>query len=154
VRGSFQPSAISGQRIVDGREPPVFIRRSTRRVVVGLLLLLAVVGLSGCTDTNAEYIQGDWFFSAPGVGGITSQTSVHTYWNFDAGTLVAHSCCKDRPGMSGDYRVVESEGDSLVLELFNMEGAGAEDGYQLRIVIDRSGEALSIQGVGPFSRTP
>ncbi|MCJ7550088.1 MAG: hypothetical protein MUQ30_10440 [Anaerolineae bacterium] len=120
---------------------------------MALLLLLAAVAV-GCTDRNAAFIQGDWFFGAPGVGGITRQTSVHTDWNFDDGALVAHSCCDNRPGMSGHYRIVESEEDSLVLELFNTEGAGVEDGYQVQIVIDRAAEALSIQGVGPFLRMP
>ncbi|MCD6285223.1 MAG: hypothetical protein J7M39_04830 [Anaerolineae bacterium] len=121
---------------------------------MALFWLVTAVGLSGCTDKNEVYVQGDWFFSAPGVGGITRQTSVHTYWNFDDGTLVAHSCCEDRPGMSGHYRIVGSEGNSLVLELFSVKGDGVEDGYQVQIVIDRAAEALSIQGVGPFSRMP
>jgi len=121
---------------------------------MALFWLVIAVGLSGCTDKNEVYVQGDWFFSAPGVGGITQQMSVHTYWNFDDGALVAHSCCDDRPGMSGQYRIVKSEGNSLVLELFDTEGTGVEDEYQVQIVIDRVAETLSIQGVGPFSRMP
>jgi len=118
------------------------------------LLLLLTAGVVGRTEESAAFIKGEWFFSAPGVGGITRQTSVHTYWNFDDGVLVAHSCCEDRPGRSGQYRIVGSEGNSLVLELFNAEGDGVEDRYQVQIVIDRAAEALSIQGVGPFSRMP
>jgi len=56
--------------------------------------------------------------------------------------------------MSGHYRIVGSEEDLLVLELFSVEGDGVEDEYQVQIVIDRAAEALSIQGVGPFLRMP
>jgi hypothetical protein len=147
VRDSRQRSALSSQ---------LSALRSWRLRcgLTALLWLVIAVGLSGCTDRNEGYIQGDWFFSAPGVGGITSVTSVHTYWNFDDGAVVAESCSEDRPGFSGHYRVVESEGDSLILELFDVEGAGADDAYHLQIVIDRVAEAQSIQGVGPFSRMP
>ena len=147
VRDSGQRSALSSQ---------LSALRSWRLRcgLVALLWLVVAVGLSGCTDRNEVYVQGDWFFSAPGVGGITPATSVHTYWNFDDGAVVAQSCFEDRPGFSGHYRVVESEGGSLVLELFDVEGAGAADAYYVQIVIDRVAEALSIQGVGPFSRMP
>jgi hypothetical protein len=147
VRNGGQRSALSSQLLA---------LRSWRMRwgLLALLWLVLAVGLSGCADRNEVYVQGDWFFSAPGVGGITSVTSVHTYWNFDDGAVVAESCSEDRLGFSGHYRVVESEGDSLVLELLDVEGAGADDAYHLQIVIDRVAEALSIQGVGPFSRMP
>lgn len=125
-----------------------------RRIVLLFGVLGLVVGLSGCRDPNLAFIQGDWFFSVPGVAGITPQSSVHTYWQFDDGKFMAHSCCADRPGMAGSYRVVESGEDVLTLELYDVEGPGAQEGYELTVRIQREAGSISLQGVGPFERAP
>lgn len=121
---------------------------------VFVLLLLTSLTLSGCTDKNEAYIQGDWFFSAAGVVGVTDQTNVHTYWHFGDGRVGAHSCSDDYPDINAHYRVVESDRDALLLELFDIEEGAVEEGYQMQIVIDRAADSLSIQGVGPFEEIP
>ncbi len=125
-----------------------------RWVVPASVLLIVVVCLSGCRDSRERFIQGDWTYSVPSVGGVTSQTVVHTFWRFDDGTFQAHSCCDNRPGMEGQYRVVDSDEDTLVLELFDIEGAGPDDGYELTVVINRDGDSMKLQGEGPFLRFP
>jgi hypothetical protein len=123
-----------------------------RRVILALCLLAAAAVLSGCTDSNEAFIQGNWLNSSPSVGGVTTESSVHTFWHFEDGSVDANSCCESRPGMVGRYRVVESEDDVLILNLYDIEDETGLQSYELRIKIDRERETLFLQGAGPFIR--
>ena len=115
----------------------------------------------GCdSNPHESFIQGTWVYSAPSVGGVTPQSSVHTRWTFDDGAVDATSCCADRPGFSGRYRVVEDEGDTLVLEIFDVEGAAPDEaetedessGYRVSLKLNREADTLYVEGTGPFVR--
>jgi hypothetical protein len=116
------------------------------------ILLFAATLLVGCGDRNEGFIQGNWLYSEPSVGGVTVQSAVHTYWTFSRGRVSAHSCCDFRPGMTGRYRILQSEGDALTLELYELEGGTDVDTYQIEVGINRDRDTLTIQAVGPFSR--
>ena len=123
-----------------------------RRVVLVLCLLVAAVSLSGCRDRNESFIQDSWFYSAPSVGGVTTESSVHTFWHFEDGSVDANSCCESRPGMNGSYRIIKSEGNLLILEIYDIEDETGLQSYELQIEIDRERETLLLQGTGPFVR--
>ena len=121
--------------------------------VLGVAALIVVAALSaGCTDRNETFIQGSWLYSEPTVGGVGTASSVHTFWTFDHGSFDANSCCENRGSMQGSYRIVESNDDTLVLDLYDIEDdAGTED-YTLTIKLDRERGALFLQGTGPYLR--
>lgn len=112
--------------------------------------LVAVLALMACARSDEAYIQGTWIYSAPSVGGIAPQSSVHTLWTFDDGRVVASSCCEFRPGFEGRYRVIQSEEDALTLHIYDMQGPGAAEPFDLHIIIDRDRQTLTVEGVGPF----
>jgi hypothetical protein len=94
--------------------------------------------LTGCRDENVQFIQGNW-----------ANGDVHYYseWIFDRGSYVQQSTIGvgNNQYQSGNYQVIESDGDSLILELYNKTvGDPLEDRTQIKIQIDRDNDAIKI----------
>ncbi len=120
---------------------------------VWTLLLLLTIGLAGCRpDPNVQFIQGDWYFNDPHLSSVAGESSLETVWTFDRGTYSMYACCFARAQETGWYEVLESEGDTLVIELSNRNGVPNSERFSVGIEIDRTAGTIEIQGSGPFER--
>lgn len=97
-------------------------------------------------DTNAQFIQGQWSYSEDLGGGFASVLT----WDFRNG----HFTLEGYPPLfqEGDYRVVKSEGDIVILRLVNQSGDLPTDDREIEIILDRTAETLMIDGQGLFHR--
>lgn len=97
-------------------------RNSRRFFLLGLVCLLLV--LAGCqNDPNVAYIQGIWSYEDLHLKPIVGEEHLIIRWIFDGGTFANEACCfGGETNMYGSYRVLESEEDSLTLELYNIKG--------------------------------
>jgi hypothetical protein len=123
------------------------LRRLALAWCVLILPALACSAVEQVTpDTNAQFIQGQWSYSEDLGGGFASVLT----WNFRAG----HFTLEGYPPLfqEGDYRVVKSEGDTVILRLVNQSGDLSTDDRDIEIILDRSAETLMIDGQGPFHR--
>jgi hypothetical protein len=110
------------------------------------LLLAACAG-----DPNETYIQGTWYNDDPHIRQVVGEPYQETLWTFDRGAYSTSGCCFVRSEDSGRYEIVESEGDTLTLELFD-PGNPEVDRVQIKITIDREAGTLQILRAGPFTR--
>lgn len=120
------------------------------------LLALAFAGavlVVGCADANDKFIQGTWYYKDAHLNSISGETFLEIDWTFAGGSFELYSCCfNGRIHQTGRYRIKESDGDVITLELFNIKGGGTRGPAELQIVIDREADTLSIQGAQGFTR--
>jgi hypothetical protein len=110
---------------------------------IPLLIIFAglVFVLTACSDPNDQFIQGKW---ADGNAHYWSE------WNFESGTYSYEfddTHASDYRFYIGEYIVLESGTDYIVLELINQQGGftSIEDKDILRIDIDRDADKLKIR---------
>lgn len=127
----------------------------TNRLFSSLCLLIAVLLgliLSGCKpDPNVAFIQGIWYYNDPHIQEVVGESFQETTWTFLRGAYQLYSCCFVEQEQRGGYQVIESQGDKIVLELFNPGKFNAER-TSIQIRIDRVNDTVTIQGNGPFTR--
>lgn len=112
---------------------------------IWLTILLALAGtLAACSNPNLDFIQGQW-----------ERGNVHYYdsWIFDGGEFL-HQTGIDmiNPRIeTGSYALLESQGNELVLELYNLQdtySTYSENRREIKIVISReTGEAKIGRGM-------
>jgi len=123
------------------------------RLVVGLAWVWLTVLAAGCAgDPNEGFIQGSWYFNDPHLRQVVGESALETTWTFDRGVYQVYSCCFVRFSQSGRYAILESQGDTLVLELFNRDGDISSERTSIKLLIDRENQTLKIQIGGPFTR--
>jgi len=123
------------------------------RLVVGLAWVGLTVLAAGCAgDPNDGFIQGSWYFNDPHLKQVVGESALETTWTFDRGAYQVYSCCFVRSSQSGRYAILESQGHTLVLELFNRDGDFTSERTSLKLLIDREDQTLQIQRTGPFTR--
>ncbi len=105
---------------------------------------------TGCAlDPNEQFIQGRWEFV--NTTGDDRSGPLHFYWSwvFDRGTffeerLLGVSAINEY--MQGRYRIVSSEGDRMVIEIYDLHGTlEYEENAQLWIEIDREADRIRIR---------
>ena len=121
----------------------------TRLTCFSIIIALLLASCAG--DPNENFIQGTWYHDDPHIRQVVGESFQETLWTFDRGTYSTYGCCFLRAESSGRYEIVESEGDSLIIELFNL-GKPNADRVQVKITIDREAGTLDIQRAGPFTR--
>lgn len=124
------------------------------RIAGILLVLLAITSLTAaCTDKNDQFIQGRWYYRDPHLDSVSGEQHLEIEWLFDRGTFEYYACCFNVDELlKGRYRIKESADDVITLELFNVGGRGLGIASEIRIVIDRDTDTLSIMGGRPFTR--
>jgi hypothetical protein len=128
------------------------MRTVTRRTAT-LLLLAAAAWLGGCRmDANETFIQGSWYFSDPHLQQVISESQLEVFWSFDRGTFEQYACCFAKQQMWGRYQILQSEGDTMILELFNINGDLNSEPIDVRVTLDRQQNTIKIQRQGPFTR--
>jgi hypothetical protein len=131
------------------RPPPG--KTASKTILLGLIFLL--VFLSACTpDENEAFIQGTWFYNSLHIQEQVGESFLEVYWTFDGGNYETYSCCFQEFQQYGRYDIVESEGDRLVLELFNIDGKFNSERVQILVKIDRQADTISLLRGGPFTR--
>jgi hypothetical protein len=121
-------------------------------IFLGIGLLSSLLG--ACTpDPNDLFIQGNWYFNDPHLLSVVGETYSETFWNFDRGTYETYACCFVKFQQFGRYDILESEGNKLILEMFNTNGKFNSERFQIGIRIDRQEGTITIGPTGPFTRT-
>jgi hypothetical protein len=129
-----------------------------------LLVLIALsVFLGGCkSDPNEDFIQGTWYHNDPHLANLSGEQQLESWWTFRqglVGTFEHYSCCFVEVVQSGNYTVLKSDEETLVLELFNVRGhlsgmsLEPDSTAEVRIQIDRQADTIKIDRTGPFIRT-
>jgi hypothetical protein len=112
-------------------------------------ILVTLLFLTACTlDPNDKFIQGGWSFVNESGDYRSGSTHVYFVWQFSNGTFfVQQEVILGKPLVSeGRYRILESEENKIILELFNVQGNYIpEEPYELRIEIDRENDTARIQ---------
>jgi hypothetical protein len=128
-----------------------------------IVFLVAVTMVLGCcaADPNAEFIMGRWYYNDPHLNNLSGESHLESWWDFRKGmlgTFEHYTCCFVKSYEKGNYRVVESDDTTLVLELFNVKGHA--EGYvqpmgdtrMIKIRIDRESDTIKIEREGPLER--
>ena len=127
--------------------------KKTPSIIYFLGFVLLAIFLTACTpDENEAFIQGRWYYNDPHLLSVVGESFQETYWTFDRGTYQTHSCCFARFEQSGRYNILDSEGDTLTLEFFNINGKLNSERYQVAVKINQETGTISVQGSGPFER--
>lgn len=116
--------------------------------VTHLVVLLAFL-LPACspTDSNEKFIQGLWTAS----GTIDDEHAWLLGWGFGNGSFTVQGYPSFQH--SGNYEIVSSEGDTLVLKLIKQKGDWPTADREITISIDRVNDTLIIDNLGPFVRS-
>ena len=146
----FEPGEPRAGNLND-MDPFTHMKTGAIPILLGMILLAAI--LSACTpDQNDLFIQGRWYHNSPHLLEVVGESYQETYWTFDRGTYQTHACCFARFEQSGRYNILESEGNTLTLEFFNINGKFNSERFQVGVKIDPETDTIRIQGSGPFER--
>jgi len=135
--------------------------RHRHHLSLGVLAILLLVSLSltGCKmDANEEFIQGQWYDNNDHLSNIPAESREETFWSFDNKTFEVYGCCFVEMEYSGYYRVIKSDGDTLLLELYQLKGQSAgivyspSDTLELTIKIDRQADTIELGKSDPHIR--
>lgn len=131
----------------------------TRLQWTALMLLFTALLLTGCkSDPNEDFIQGIWYYNSEHLANIPAESHQSDNWLFERRTFQNASCCFTKTNMRGSYRVLESEENTIELELYDIVGdqggAAIQEGTTvvLTIVIDRENDTLKINRAEPYTR--
>jgi hypothetical protein len=126
-------------------------QKSRLGLLMGVLALVAFL-VACASDENEAFIQGSWFYNSQHIQEQVGESFLEVYWTFDGGNYETYSCCFTEFHQYGRYAIVESEGDRLMLELFNIDGKFNSERVQILVKIDRQADMISLTGGGPFTR--
>ena len=119
------------------------------QVMAGALLILATLACNTMLplDPNERMLQGSWAQTRDQGEGHTS----YLKWTFDHGRFEVDGY----PPLhqTGRYRLMKSEGSTLVLQLYDQSGDWPVDEREIEIVLNSDGQSLTIDGEEPFQRT-
>lgn len=136
--GMISPTVIGGENL----------KGTGLRLCFFFILMGSILFLGGCADPNYEFIQGSWHFVHRRVEiGHQPGTDVQ-YWTFRGGTYKNYSCCIHEDTENGKYRVIDSDEDSITIELYDTVGSsGGNEDRVIKIVIDREFDTLKFDNM-------
>jgi hypothetical protein len=156
-----KPLFLIEVKAMDAHPSPLAVRR---RLMILLIFVSIALLLAGCKmDPNEEFIQGQWYDNDDHLSNLAGESRQETSWYFEDKTFEVYGCCFTTMDFSGYYRVVESEGDTLQLELYRLNGQNGNmifkdmDVIPVEINVDReadtiqfgSGDAYIRVGIAP-----
>jgi hypothetical protein len=129
------------------------MRLPSRAKLFLIWVLVLASFLAACTpDQNETFIQGRWYHNDPHLLSKVGETYAETFWTFDRGTYETYTCCFVKYQQSGRYTILESEGDTLILEFFYINGKPNSERFQVGVKVDPESDTIRIQGSGPYER--
>lgn len=148
--GDYPPSMLNEMVNLRRTKSILSGRRVWMWLAIGMLLLL----MAACTpDPNETFIQGSWYYNDQHIQEVVGESYAETIWNFERGRYETKTCCFVKFQQFGRYDIHESEGDKIILEMFNINGKFNSERFQLGILIDRDKGTINIGSTGPFTRT-
>ncbi|HSQ16898.1 MAG TPA: hypothetical protein VLM83_04300 [Anaerolineales bacterium] len=124
-----------------------------------LLILLLSLLLTGCKmDPNETFVQGQWYDNNDHLSNLAGESRQESFWYFDNKTFEVYGCCFVPMEFSGNYRILKSEGDTLQLELYQLQGQNSsmlyhsDDVLTITITINRQTDTIQFGGGDPFTR--
>ena len=128
----------------------ITILRNLRLLII---IAIALITLAACTpDPNEVFIQGNWYYNDPHIMTVDGESFNETFWAFENGTYETTTCCFTRFQQYGRYDILESEGDTMTLVLFNIDGRLNSDRVPIKVLIDREADTIKIARLGPLTR--
>jgi hypothetical protein len=124
-------------------------RYHLRKLTLFFLILLPIF-LFGCTsDQNEEFIQGTWSIVHEVSTGSSSTVNRSLTWEFSGGMFYREEefSALDIDQSQGRYRIIESDADVILLELYDIKGERFtynNSAVDLKIEIDREHDTLRI----------
>ncbi len=122
-------------------------------------IILFALLMAGCSnDPNLQIIQGSWFYEDPHLKVVEGQPHWIERWIFDRGSFANSGCCFGEVNITGSYRILESDENLLLLELYNMQGTQGtmvidrDTVTTMQVKIDPETDTLIIGRTGPYSR--
>ena len=123
------------------------------RIIYLLGTLILVSFLAACvSDENEAFIQGTWFYNDLHIQEQIGESFSETTWTFDGGNYEVYTCCFVESHQYGRYAILESDEDSLLLDLFNTNGKFNSEHFQINVQIDRDADTIRVLRQGPFNR--
>lgn len=140
-------------RIQGNNREMEFLQSQLKKSLLLMVLFVALLFVVACTpDQNDLFIQGSWFYNDMHIQEQVGESFEETIWIFDRGTYETYSCCFMEYHQYGRYDIVESQGDEIVLELFNINGRLNTERFQIVVTIDRQEDTIRVLRAGPFTR--
>lgn len=119
------------------------IRLKSPFLIFAFLLIPTLACALFISDPNEQFIQGKW-----SQGDSTDGHAWYSAYTFDRGSFTVEGY----PPLhqTGSYRVVSSVGNKLVLEFYNQKGDWGTQNNQTTLVLDRTGDRLSLDNGQSF----
>lgn len=125
--------------------------------IIMLTLFVSII-LAGCKPNPVvDYIQGMWIYDDQHLRKVIAEPHWIETWEFDDGSFANRGCCFGEVNIVGNYRIVESDENSVLLELYNMQGIQAntplqkDDRFQMKIKLNEDG-TLTIGSTAGYER--
>jgi hypothetical protein len=121
--------------------------------------LIAAILLTGCkSDPNEDFIQGIWYYNSEHLANIPAESHQSDNWLFERRTFQNASCCFTKTNMRGSYRILESDENTIELELYEIVGDQGgtaipdDTTIVLTIIIDQENDTIKINRAEPYTR--
>ncbi len=134
------------------------LRELPRFLLLAVVLSTLTGFVTGCMDPNLQFIEGTWHYDDEHLKQVAAEQHLEITWSFHRGRFAMTSCCFGEAEMTGNYRILKSEGDKIVLELYNQQGHEGghvitdAHSFQMNVALDRETGTLRIGRFGPYER--
>ncbi|MEK7441384.1 MAG: hypothetical protein AAB571_11550 [Chloroflexota bacterium] len=114
-----------------------------RLAALSLLIFSSLACSLIITDANEQFIQGKWSQSGSADG-----FAWYSNYTFNRGsfTIDGYPPLKQ----SGSYRIINSSGDTILLEFYDQKGELGTENSKRTITIDRAKDSISFDGGKTF----
>lgn len=124
-----------------------------------LALIALIILLAGCvSDANEDFIQGIWYYNDEHLSSVPAESHLSDNWLFERGIFKNAACCFVKVNMQGRYSILESEENSLKLELYDIKGDRGGHSIPpqttmiITILIDEENDTIKINRAEPYIR--
>lgn len=116
------------------------------KILAALAVIMGFTAACSTAGSNGKSIQGTWHYSQGGSPGMSLD------WKFDGTNYDLHGYPELH--RMGRYRVLESEGPTLRVLLYENKGDQPPEDRKISITIGKGGQTLTIDNQGPWTKAP
>jgi hypothetical protein len=89
-----------------------------------VVVVLGALVISACQQApSVAYIQGVWSYEDLHLKPISGEMHYIENWVIDRGSFSIQGCCFTDVDLTGSYRILDADDDSVTLELYGMRGS-------------------------------